>query len=112
MEPIAFDDIPDEVFLEDIYELTESIKNDFPAWLKVIVEQLGGNANTIRFTDFVENTDDEASPIEFAGYFYDISTRKMYQYTVIDSQFAFKLVDLSSLTEQDTFSLKVLHLLQ
>lgn len=112
MEPIAFDEIPDEVFLEDIYELTDSIKDEFPAWLKIITEQLGGNTDSIRFTDFVENTDDEASPIEFVGYFYDISTRKMYEYTVIDSQFAFKLVDLSSLTVKDTFSLKVLHLLQ
>lgn len=112
MEPIAFDDIPDEVFLEDIYELTAMIKDDYPAWLKVIAEQLGSNAGAIRFVDFVENTDDKASPLAFAGYFYDLSTRKMYEYTVIDSQFAFKQVDLSSLTVQDTFSLKVLHLLQ
>lgn len=112
MEPIAFDDIPNEVFLEDIYELAESIKDEFPAWLKVIVEQLGGNANTIRFTDFVENTNDQVSPIEFAGYFYNLSTRKMYEYTVIDNQFTFKQVDLNSLMVQNTFSLKVLHLLK
>ncbi|MDO4228901.1 MAG: hypothetical protein Q4C98_03740 [Capnocytophaga sp.] len=111
MKPIEFDDIPDEVFIEDILELTESINDEFPQWLTAIEKKLGVNPAHIRFTNFVENTDDETSPIEFAGYFYDVFSQKMYEYQQEKAIFTFWQVDIKTLTIKDTHSLRVLHLL-
>ncbi|PJK10201.1 hypothetical protein CO608_05890 [Lysobacteraceae bacterium NML08-0793] len=112
MEPMNFEDISDEVFIEDIMELTQSLADEFPQWFKTIEQRLAVDSAQIRFTDFVENNDDVDSPIEFAGYFYELSERKMYQYTVESGVFDFAHVDMHTLSVRDTFSIKVLHLLK
>ena len=74
-------------------------------------KQLGAKPCHIRFTDCVENVDDETSDEEFAGYFYDIFAKQMYQYSATNDILSITAVDKERLTMRDTFSLKVLHLL-
>ncbi|MFK8270536.1 hypothetical protein [Capnocytophaga stomatis] len=112
MEPMKLDEIPDEVFLEDIYDLTENIPKEFPTWLKQIERQIGVKAEHIRFTDFVENTDNEESNEEFVGYFYEVLNGQMYRYSAENDILTIIPVDKKQLTMQDTFSLRVLHLLK
>ncbi|GIJ96772.1 hypothetical protein CAPN001_13410 [Capnocytophaga stomatis] len=112
MEPMKLDEIPDEIFLEDIYDLTENIPKEFPTWLKQIEQQTGVKAEYIRFTDFVENVDDEESSEEFVGYFYAMPNQQMYRYSSENDILTIIPVDKKRLTMQDTFSLRVLHLLK
>lgn len=112
MEPKKLEEIPDEVFLADIEDLTNGIPVEFPTWLGQIEAQIGVEAEHIRFTDFVENNDDKASSEEFCGYFYDLKNEQMYSYSVENDVLTAKSVDKNQLTMQDTFSLRVLHLLK
>lgn len=111
MNPMKLDEIPDEIFLEDIYDLTKNIPKEFPTWLKQIETATETPPQYIFFTDFVENTDNEESNEEFVGYFYDKLHQKMYQYSAENDILTITFVDKEKLTMQDTFSLKVLHLL-
>lgn len=111
MKPIDLDDITDEVFLADIDDLTKNIPKEFPTWLLQIEQTTGAKPCHIRFTDFVENVDNETSDEEFAGYFYDIFAKQMYQYSATNDILSITAVDKERLTVRDTFSLKVLHLL-
>ena len=41
MEPVAFDDIPLEIFLEDIMDLTRLFPEDFPAEFAKMAARIG-----------------------------------------------------------------------
>ena len=99
MEPIILNNISDEVFLDDIKELTQEFPIEFPNLFKQIKDYLNVDTQNIYITDFVE---DENNSDYFYGYLFEILSRKMYK---------FEEVNISSLTLKDTFSIKVLHLL-
>lgn len=108
MEPIILNNIPDEVFLDDIKELTQEFPIEFPNLFKQIKDYLNVDTQNIYITDFVE---DENNSDCFYGYFFDILNRKMYKYSFERDKPKFEEVNISSLTLKDTFSIKVLHLL-
>jgi len=86
MEPIILNNISDEVFLDDIKELTQEFPIEFPNLFKQIKDY-------------------------FYGYLFEILSRKMYKYSFEKDKSKFEEVNISSLTLKDTFSIKVLHLL-
>ncbi len=53
MEPIELQDIPNEVFLEDIQELTQAFPLEFPHLFQQIKDYLGIEEKNIYITDFV-----------------------------------------------------------
>lgn len=108
MEPIILNNIPDEVFLDDIKELTQEFPIEFPNLFKQIKDYLNVDKQNIYITDFVE---DENNSDYFYGYLFDILSRKMYKYSFEKDKSKFEEVNISSLTLKDTFSIKVLHLL-
>ncbi|MDK7353290.1 hypothetical protein [Rothia aeria] len=108
MEPIILNNIPDEVFLDDIKELTQEFPIEFPNLFKQIKDYLNVDTQNIYITDFVE---DENNNDYFYGYLFEILSRKMYKYSFEKDKSKFEEVNISSLTLKDTFSIKVLHLL-
>ena len=108
MEPIILNNIPDEVFLDDIKELTQEFPIEFPNLFKQIKDYLNVDKQNIYITDFVE---DENNNDYFYGYLFEILSRKMYKYSFEKDKSKFEEVNISSLTLKDTFSIKVLHLL-
>jgi len=82
MEPIILNNIPDEILLDDIKELTQEFPIEFPNLFKQIKDYL--NVDT---------------------------SRKMYKYSFEKDKSKIEEVNISSLTLKDTFSIKVLHLL-
>ena len=108
MEPIILNNIPDEVFLDDIKELTQEFPIEFPNLFKQIKDYLNVDTQNIYITDFVE---DENNSDYFYGYLFDILSRKMYKYSFEKDKSKFEEVNISSLTLKNTFSIKVLHLL-
>ena len=108
MEPIILNNIPDEVFLDDIKELTQEFPIEFPNLFKQIKDYLNVDTQNIYITDFVE---DENNSDCFYGYLFAILSRKMYKYSFEKDKSKFEEVNISSLTLKDTFSIKVLHLL-
>ena len=108
MEPIILNNIPDEVFLDDIKELTQEFPIEFPNLFKQIKDYLNVDTQNIYITDFVE---DENNSDYFYGYLFDILSRKMYKYSFEKDKSKYEEVNISSLTLKDTFSIKVLHLL-
>ena len=108
MEPIILNNIPDEVFLDDIKELTQEFPIEFPNLFKQIKDYLNVDTQNIYITDFVE---DENNSDYFYGYLFEILSRKMYKYSFEKDKSKFEEVNISSLTLKDTFSIKVLHLL-
>ena len=108
MESIILDNIPNEVFLDDIKELTQEFPIEFPNLFKRIKDYLNVDTQNIYITDFVE---DENNSDYFYGYLFDILSRKMYKYSFEKDKSKFEEVNISSLTLKDTFSIKVLHLL-
>ena len=108
MESIILDNIPNEVFLDDIKELTQEFPIEFPNLFKRIKDYLNVDTQNIYITDFVE---DENNSDYFYGYLFEILSRKMYKYSFEKDKSKFEEVSISSLTLKDTFSIKVLHLL-
>lgn len=108
MKTVTLDDISEEVFLDDIKELTQEFPIEFPKLFKQIKEYLNIDEQNIYITDFIE---DENNSNYFYGYLFDALNRKMYQYSFEKNKAKFKEVDINSLTLKDTFSIKVLHLL-
>ena len=108
MESIILDNIPNEVFLDDIKELTQEFPIEFPNLFKRIKDYLNVDTQNIYITDFVE---DENNNDYFYGYLFEILSRKMYKYSFEKDKSKFEEVNISSLTLKDTFSIKVLHLL-
>ena len=78
MEPIILNNIPDEVLLDDIKELTQEFPIEFPNLFKQIKDYLNVDTQNIYITDFVE---DENNSDYFYGYLFDILSRKMYKYS-------------------------------
>ena len=56
MEPVAFDDIPLEIFLEDIMDLTRLFPEDFPAEFAKMAARIGVEKQHLFITDFIEDT--------------------------------------------------------
>ena len=108
MEPIILNNIPDEILLDDIKELTQEFPIEFPNLFKQIKDYLNVDTQNIYITDFVE---DENNSDYFYGYLFDILSRKMYKYSFEKDKSKFEEVNINSLTLKDTFSIKVLHLL-
>ncbi|MBH5328834.1 hypothetical protein H9Q10_04030 [Eikenella sp. S3360] len=108
MEPVELQDIPNEVFLEDIQDLTQAFPREFPHLFQQIKDYLGIAEKHIYITDFVEDQNQEDS---FYGYFFDALNRKIYHYAFEGEKTAFHEADMAALTMRDTFSIKVLHLL-
>ncbi len=108
MEPIELQGIPNEVFLEDIQELTQAFPLEFPHLFQQIKDYLGIDQKHIYITDFVEDENQEDC---FYGYFFDALNRKIYHYAFERKKTTFREADITALTMRDTFSIKVLHLL-
>ena len=108
MQPVALDNIPDEVFLEGITQLTELFPVWFPQSFKILCESLNADSGDVLITDFVEDENDENW---YAGYAYDRRNKKMYDYTFDHGRAQIHEVATDSLTMRDTFSVRVLHLL-
>lgn len=109
MEPIQLDQIPDNIFIQDIEELTEEFRAEFPHFFNEIKNYLNINIECIYITDFIE---DERKINHFYGYFYNVCDRKFYYYEFKGNNSKFKEVEVSSLTMKDSFSIRVLHLLK
>lgn len=108
MQPVELDDIPDEVFLEDIFELTATFADESPALFNIMCASLSIAPEDLLITDFVEDENDEN---KCAGYAYDRRNKKMYDYTFDHDRVHICEVAIDSLTVRDTFSVRVLHLL-
>ncbi|QMT37624.1 hypothetical protein [Neisseria sicca] len=108
MESIELQGIPNEVFLEDIQELTQAFPLEFPHLFQQIKDYLGIDQKHIYITDFVEDENQEDC---FYGYFFDTLNRKIYHYAFEGEKTTFREDDIAALTMRDTFSIKVLHLL-
>ena len=55
MEPIILNNIPDEILLDDIKELTQEFPIEFPNLFKQIKDYLNVDTQNIYITDFVED---------------------------------------------------------
>lgn len=108
MESIELQDIPNEVFLEDIQDLTQAFPLEFPHLFQQIKDYLGIDQKHIYITDCVEDENQEDC---FYGYFFDALNRKIYHYAFEGEKTVFQEADIAALTMRDTFSIKVLHLL-
>ena len=75
MDPLILNNISDEVFLDDIKELTQEFPIEFPNLFKQIKDYLNVDTQNIYITDFVE---DENNSDYFYGYFFDILSRKIH----------------------------------
>ena len=75
MQPVALDNIPDEVFLEDIFELTAALAEELPALFNIMCANLSIAPEDLLITDFVEDENDENW---YAGYAYDRRNKKMH----------------------------------
>ncbi|WP_153708995.1 hypothetical protein [Eikenella corrodens] len=105
---MELEDIPNEVFLEDIQDLTQAFPLEFPRQFQQIKDYLGIDEQHIHITDFVEDQNREDC---FYGYFFDALNRKIYEYAFEGEKIMFREADIAALTMRDTFSIKVLHLL-
>ena len=90
MEPIILNNIPDEVLLDDIKELTQEFPIEFPNLFKQIKDYLNVDTQNIYITDFVE---DENNSDYFYGYFFDILSRKMHKYSFEKDKSKFEVMD-------------------
>ena len=108
MQPVALDNIPDEVFLEDIFELTVALAEELPALFNIMCASLSIAPEDLLITDFVEDENDENW---YAGYAYDRRNKKMYDYTFDQDRAQIHEVAIDSLTMRDTYSVRVLYLL-
>ncbi len=108
MQPVALNDIPDEVFLEDIFELTAALAEELPALFNIMCASLSIAPEDLLITDFVEDQNDEEI---YEGFAYDRRRKKMYAYLFDHDRVQVHEVATDSLTMRDTFSVRVLHLL-
>ncbi|MFC2562318.1 MAG: hypothetical protein ACFNS8_04755 [Kingella oralis] len=108
MQPVALNDIPDEVFLEDIFELTVALAEELPALFNIMCASLSIAPEDLLITDFVEDQNDEEI---YEGFAYDRRRKKMYAYLFDHDRVQVHEVATDSLTMRDTFSVRVLHLL-
>jgi len=108
MQPVALNDIPDEVFLEDIFELTAALAEELPALFNIMCASLSIAPEDLLITDFVEDQNDEEI---YEGFAYDRRRKKMYAYLFDHNRAQIHEVATDSLTMRDTFSVRVLHLL-
>ena len=105
---VALNDIPDEVFLEGITQLTELFPVWFPQSFKILCESLNADSGDVLITDFVEDQNDEEI---YEGFAYDRRRKKMYAYLFDHNRAQIHEVATDSLTMRDTYSVRVLHLL-
>jgi len=68
MQPVELNDIPDEIFLEDIAELTEHFSIEFPQSFS-----LNADSSDVLITDFVEDENDAET---YEGFAYDRRRKK------------------------------------
>ncbi|WP_325197215.1 hypothetical protein [Kingella oralis] len=108
MQPVALNDIPDEIFLEGITQLTELFPVWFPQSFKILCESLNADSGDVLITDFVEDQNDEEI---YEGFAYDRRRKKMYAYLFDHNRAQINEVATDSLTMRDTYSVRVLHLL-
>ena len=108
MQPVALNDIPDEVFLEGITRLTELFPIWFPQSFKILCESLNADSGDVLITDFVEDQNDEEI---YEGFAYDRRRKTMYAYLFDHNRAQIHEVATDSLTMRDTYSVRVLHLL-
>ena len=73
MQPVALNDIPDEVFLEDIFELTVALAEELPALFNIMCASLSIAPEDLLITDFVEDQNDEEI---YEGFAYDRRRKK------------------------------------
>lgn len=108
MEPKRLEDIPHDIFIQDIKELTENFSIEFPKIFKEIQEKLNISSSDLFITDFIEN---QKFPEQYTGYIFDKHNKKMYDYTIKNKNLTIYEVDRSLLTTDDTYSVIVLDLL-
>ena len=98
MKPIELDEMPNDIFIQDIKELTESFSIDFPDVFRQLLTELNVSKDNLFITDFIEN-----QKIVF-----DKTHKKMYDYTIKNKKLSFFEVDIKKLTTKDTDSIRVL----
>lgn len=108
MQPIDFNDMPDEVFLEDIFDLTDWFPKEFPSLFEKIKSAIGIDEKYLYLTDFVEN---ECKDNHYYGYIFNVLNQQYYTYAFENKHSKITPVASETLTLKDTFSLKVKHLL-
>ena len=55
MKPIELDEMPNDIFIQDIKELTESFSIDFPDVFRQLLTELNVSKDNLFITDFIEN---------------------------------------------------------
>ena len=105
MKPIELDKIPDDIFIQDIKELTESFAIEFPDVFKQLLTELNVSKDNLFITDFIEN---QKIANLYTGYVFDKTHKKMYDYTIKNKKLSIFEVDIKKLTTENTYSIRVL----
>ncbi|EGY62374.1 MULTISPECIES: hypothetical protein [unclassified Neisseria] len=105
MKPMELDEMPNDIFIQDIKELTESFSIDFPNVFRQLLTELNVSKDNLFITDFIEN---QKIANSYTGYVFDKTHKKMYDYTIKNKKLSFFEVDIKKLTTKDTDSIRVL----
>lgn len=105
MKPIELDKIPNDIFIQDIKELTEGFAIEFPDVFKQLLTELNVSKDNLFITDFIEN---QKIANLYTGYVFDKTHKKMYDYTIKNKKLSIFEVDIKKLTTENTYSIRVL----
>ena len=105
MKPIELDQIPDDIFIQDIKELTESFSIEFSDIFKQLLIELNVSKDNLFITDFIEH---QKIADSYTGYVFDKTHKKMYDYTIKNKKLSIFEVDIKKLTTKNTDSIRVL----
>lgn len=73
MKPIELDEMPNDIFIQDIKELTESFSIDFPDVFRQLLTELNVSKDNLFITDFIEN---QKIANSYTGYIFDKTHKK------------------------------------
>ncbi|WP_107812541.1 hypothetical protein [Neisseria sicca] len=105
MKPIELDEIPNDIFIQDIKELTHSFSIEFPDIFKQLLIELNVSKDNLFITDFIEH---QKIADSYTGYVFDKTHKKMYDYTIKNKKLSIFEVDIKKLTTKNTDSIRVL----
>ena len=105
MKPIELDEMPNDIFIQDIKELTESFSIEFPDIFKQLLIELNVSKDNLFITDFIEH---QKIADSYTGYVFDKTHKKMYDYTIKNKKLSIFEVDIKKLTTKNSDSIRVL----
>jgi hypothetical protein len=105
MKSIELDEIPNDIFIQDIKELTESFSIEFPDIFKQLLIELNVSKDNLFITDFIEH---QKIADSYTGYVFDKTHKKMYDYTIKNKKLSIFEVDIKKLTTKNSDSIRVL----